>query len=73
MRAAILASVFAIACGSAAIAMPVAPQPAATQAIQVHGCHRVYQQDVTGWHRHDRNCQTLRGVVGRKSRTPGKS
>ena len=73
MRSAILASVFAIVSIPACLAMPVAPQPVAPQAIQVHGCHRGYGHDLTGWHRHDRDCRTLRGVVGRKSRTPGKS
>jgi len=73
MRSAILASVLAVVSVSASQAMPVAPQPAAQPAIQVHGCHHGYGQDLTGWHRHDRECRTLRGVVSRKNRGQGKT
>jgi len=73
MRSAILASVLAVVSVSASQAMPVVPQPETPAAVQVHGCHHGYGQDVTGWHRHDRECRTLRGVVSRKSRGHGKT
>ena len=68
MRGAILASVIVMGSVSVSMAFPVAPQGAAPEAVRIHGCHHTYGQDVTGWHRHARECQTLRGVVGRKSR-----
>ena len=46
--------------------MPVAAISPAPGAALIHGCHRSYGQDVTGWHRHDKSCRTLRGVVDRK-------
>ena len=70
MRWFILALGIAAGSVSPALAMPVAPVSAGPTAIQVHGCHRTYSRDVTGWHRHDRDCRTLRGVVGRKNRSP---
>ena len=51
---------------------PMADGPLA-KSVQVHGCHRYYAHDMSGWHRHDKECRTLRGVVGRKSRNPAKS
>jgi hypothetical protein len=73
MRAAILASGIVIGLVSTSLAMPVAPLPGLPKSIQVHGCHYYYGQDMSGWHRHDKECRTLRGVVGRKSRNPTKS
>src|SRR5262249_32323214 len=57
----------------ASIAMPAAPLPIVSDAVQVHGCHHHYAHDMSGWHRHDKECRTLRGVVGRKNRVPAKS
>ena len=68
MRATLLASAISIGAVSVSMAFPVALQPAAPEAVRIHGCHRTYGQDVTGWHRHDRACRTLHGVVGRKNR-----
>jgi hypothetical protein len=68
VRAAILTSVLILGFAPAAMAMPLAALPAAPDAIRVHGCHRHYAQDITGWHRHDDHCRSLRGLVGRKSR-----
>jgi len=73
MRAAILVLVIAVSLCSPARALPLAPPPLVSTAIQVHGCHHYYAQDLSGWHRHDKDCRTLRGVVGRKSRSPDKS
>jgi len=73
MRAAILASGIILGLVSASLAMPVAPPPDLPKSVQVHGCHHYYAQDISGWHRHDKECRSLRGVVGRKSRTPAKS
>jgi hypothetical protein len=69
MRAALLASAISIGWASVSMAFPVAPEGAAPEAVRIHGCHQTYGQDVTGWHRHDRGCQTLRGLVGRKNRS----
>jgi hypothetical protein len=68
MRGAMLASVIVIGSVSVSMAFPVAPQSAAPEAVSTYGCHHTYVQDATGWHRHTRECQTLRGVVGRKNR-----
>ena len=68
MRAFILALGLGVGSVSVSLAMPVAPVPAGSTAIQVHGCHRHYAQDITGWHRHDLECRTLRGFVARKGR-----
>jgi len=73
VRAAILTSVLILGFLSAAMAMPLAVLPASPDAIQVHGCHRHFSQDITGWHRHDRECHSLRGMVGHKSRPSTKS
>jgi hypothetical protein len=72
MRAAILASGFVLGLGSASLAMPVAPLPDLPKSVEVHGCHHSYGHDPSGWHRHDKECRTLRGVVGRKSRNATK-
>jgi hypothetical protein len=53
---------------SASLAMPLAPAPIDPTPIQVHGCHRTYSRDLTGSHRHDRDCRMLRGVAARKNR-----
>jgi hypothetical protein len=48
--------------------MPVVPLAGLPIAIQVHGCHHHYAHDLTGWHRHDNDCRTLRELVGRNAR-----
>ena len=58
---------------SAAIAMPTASPPARSNAILAHGCHHYYAHDLSGWHRHDKACGTLRGLVGGKPRGAAKS
>jgi hypothetical protein len=73
MRAAFLASGIILGLVSASLAMPLAPLHGLPKALQVHGCHHHYAQDISGWHRHDKECRSLRGVVGRKSRNPAKS
>ncbi len=73
MRAAILASGIVLALVSTSTAMPVTPLPTLFGALQVHGCHHNYAHDMSGWHRHDKECRPLRGTVGRKSRSPAKS
>ena len=73
MRAAILAWGIILGLVSASVAMPVATLPDLPNLVQVHGCHHYYAHDMGGWHRHDKECRTLRGVVGRKSRYPAKS
>jgi len=73
MQASILALGIILGVISASQAMPVVAQPGLPKAVQVHGCHHQYAQDISGWHRHDKECRTLRGVVGRKSRNPTKS
>jgi hypothetical protein len=73
MRAAILVLGIVVSLGSTALALPLAPPPLVSTTIQVHGCHHYYAQDLGGWHRHDKDCRTLRGVVGRKSRGQEKS
>ena len=71
MRATLLVCAIGIAAASAAMAFPVASPPTAAKMVRIHGCHHTYGQDVTGWHRHDGKCQTLRGLAGRKNRPAG--
>jgi hypothetical protein len=71
MRAALLASAISIGAVSASMAFPVALQPAAPELVRIHGCHHTYRHDVTGWHRHDQACRTLRTIVARKKRPMG--
>ena len=73
MRVAILVLGMVVSLGSAALASPLAPLPLVSTTIQVHGCHHYYAQDLSGWHRHDKDCRMLRGAVGRKSRGQEKS
>jgi hypothetical protein len=73
MRVAILAIGIAVSLGPTALALPLVPPPVVSTTIQVHGCHHYYAQGLSGWHRHDKDCRTLRGIVGRKSRSPEKS
>lgn len=73
MRVAIVASGIALLLTSASVAMPIAPWSIPPNAIFVHGCHHYYAHDLTGWHRHDRGCSTLRGVVRGKNQNPAKS
>jgi hypothetical protein len=73
MRTAILASGIILALSSASIAMPFAPPFAPSNAMPVHGCHHYYAHDISGWHRHDETCSTLRGMVGGKNKNPVKS
>jgi len=68
MRAVILAIGLVLGSVPACLAMPVASPPMLAITIQVHGCHHHYAHDLTGWHRHANDCQTLRGVVSRKNR-----
>ena len=71
MRATLLASAISIGSASVSMAFPVALQPGTPEVMRIHGCHHTYGQDVTGWHRHDRACQTLRGLLGRRNRPMG--
>jgi hypothetical protein len=71
MRSAILALGISLGMVGVSLAMPVAPL-AVPSSIKVHGCHHYYAHDISGWHRHDKECRTLRGVVVRKSRNPTK-
>jgi hypothetical protein len=67
MRIAILALGLTTTLITGSLAMPAPPMPIVLLAntIQVHGCHHYYDQDVSGWHRHDNNCAT-----GSKNRKP---
>jgi hypothetical protein len=69
----ILASGIVLGLASASIAMPLVSLSALPNAVQVHGCHQHYAQDARGWHRHNKECRTLRGMVVRKNRPPAKS
>ena len=71
MRAAIIGSVLVLGSATTCLAMPIASPPALPIAISTHGCHQHYAQDMSGWPRHDKGCQTLRGLVRRKG--PAKS
>jgi len=73
MRTTILTVGTILGFGSACMALPIASLPATPKAAQAHGCHHYYAQDLSGWHRHDKTCRTLRGTVGRKGRNPTKS
>jgi hypothetical protein len=73
MRIVILASGIVLALVHVSLAMPAAPLPVLSNAVQVHGCHHNYGHDISGWHRHDKKCRSLRGLVGSKSRIPAKS
>ena len=56
-----------------AMAMPAASPPVLSHTILTHGCHHYYAHDLSGWHRHDKACGTLRGLVGGKARGAAKS
>jgi len=71
MRTAILTLWFVQGIAAAAFAMPLAPAPSSSDVVLIHGCHHYYAHDVSGWHRHDKNCNTLRGTV--KNRNSAKS
>jgi hypothetical protein len=71
MRTAILTFAFVMGVAAAAFAMPVAPSAGSSNVVLIHGCHHYYAQDISGWHRHDKNCNTLRGTV--KNRNSVKS
>jgi hypothetical protein len=73
MRVSILVLGAVLGLASAAMALPIGPLPAAPNVSRIHGCHHSYAQDMSGWHRHDSRCRTLRGTVGRKSRNPQRS
>ena len=73
MRTTILTLGFILGLVRVSMAMPVAPPPVLSNAVEVHGCHHYYAQDMSGWHRHDKNCDALRGLVSHKSRNPAKS
>jgi hypothetical protein len=68
MRAALLAAAINIGVTSVSMAFPAALQLPSSAAMKIHGCHHTFEQDVTGWHRHDLACRTLRGIVDRKNR-----
>jgi hypothetical protein len=70
MRTAILTFAFVMGM-AAALAMPLIPSAGSSNVVLVHGCHHYYAQDLSGWHRHDKNCNTLRGTV--KNRNSEKS
>jgi len=72
MRSAVLALGISLGMVGVSLAMPVVPFAVPRDSIKVHGCHHYYAHDLSGWHRHDKECRTLRGVVGRKSRNPTK-
>jgi len=73
MRIPILTLGFVLGMAAAAFAMPLAPAPGSSSVVRVHGCHHYYAQDMSGWHRHDKNCSTLRGTVSHKNRNSAKS
>jgi hypothetical protein len=73
MRAVMLAFGMPLCFVSASIAMPLGHLPVPPNSIQVHGCHHHYAQDASGWHRHDKDCRSLRGLGTRKSQNPAKS
>ncbi len=66
MRAAIVAIGWVLCSVPACPAMPVASFPVFGTAIQVHGCHHYYADDITGWHRHYTDCRIARGLAGAK-------
>jgi hypothetical protein len=70
-KAAILTFAFVMGMATAAFAMPLTLSAASSNVVLVHGCHHYYAQDLSGWHRHDKNCNTLRGTV--KNRNSVKS
>ena len=51
MRAALLASAISVGLASVAMAFPVTLL-VTSDTVRIHGCHRTFGQDVTGWHRH---------------------
>jgi hypothetical protein len=57
---------------AAAMAMPTASPAVLSNTIRIHGCHHYYAHDLSGWHRHDKACGTLKGLVG-KGRATTKS
>jgi len=71
MRTAILTFGFVTGMAAVGLAMLLAPSADSSNAVLVHGCHHYYAQDISGWHRHDKNCNTLRGTV--KNRNSAKS
>jgi len=73
MRTLILTLGFVLGMAAAAFAMPLAAAPGSSSVVRVHGCHHYYAQDMSGWHRHDKNCSTLRGIVSHKNRNSAKS
>ena len=62
MRTAILTFGFVMGMAAVGLAMPLAPSPSSSNVVLIHGCHHYYAQDISGWHRHDKNCNTLRGT-----------
>jgi len=72
MRTALLVAGLMLVLVSASTAMPVARLPSASLGTQIHGCHHYYDRDLSAWHRHHEACDTFRGLVGNKNRTPPK-
>jgi hypothetical protein len=68
MRTAILASAIILGLVSASMAMPVPFLAAFSNAVQAHGCHRYYAQDMSGWHRHDKESAGDNASASRASR-----
>jgi hypothetical protein len=56
MHTAILTFAFVMGMAAVAIAMPLTPSAGSSNVVLVHGCHHYYAQDISGWHRHDKNC-----------------
>ena len=72
MRTLVLVFAMASVWGSASSGMPISPLATPANTIQLHGCHPKYSHDTSGWHRHDKQCRSLRGLVGRKSKSQSK-
>ncbi len=63
MRNAILTLGFVMGTAAVALAVPLAPAPdSPNTVVLVHGCHHYYAQDMSGWHRHDKNCNRIRSL-----------
>jgi hypothetical protein len=71
MRTAILASGISLGLLSIASAMPMAFPPTPSRAVQIHGCHQYYAHDLSGWHRHEKDCGPA-GLTGGKNRNPAR-
>jgi hypothetical protein len=68
MRTAILTLGFVLGMAAVAYAMPPATPASSSNVLLVHGCHHYYAQDMSGWHRHDKNCNRVR-TLSRNNRS----